>query len=356
MMTQYPARVICFALAMMLVFAPSQGIRAQEAKVRARMDSQDAAYVGQKLTLVVDLMAPGFFASAASFDLPDPQGLILMPPVGSPVVSSEEVDGVSYTVQRHEVSVLAQRPGESVIPSFTVRFQYKHAPLDKDAVPAEVKTPEVKFTATQPPGTEKLGMVITARNLEVKETWNPDPGKAKSKAGDAFTRTITFTAPDVPGMMFPPFHAAPIDGIGIYPKEPEVQDHSERGSLTGERKDVVTYALQRAGTFTIPAVRFTWWDLDSKSARTVDLPARTLTVAPNPAMPALQPSTATAPQAKSISRKAELVIASLFAALVVFSIPRVRRAVGQFVALFRPVHLQPLNPRPSTKYSGEDAL
>jgi hypothetical protein len=356
MMAQYPARVFCFALAMILALAPGGNIHAQEAKVRASMATQDATYVGQKVTLVVELLAPGYFASAATFDLPDPQGVILMPPVGSPVVSSEVIDGVSYTVQRHEVSVLAQSAGEIVIPPLTVRFQYKRAPLDKDAVPAQVKTQEVKFTATQPPGTEKLGLVISARNLEVKETWNPDPATVKPKAGDAFTRTITFTAPEVPGMMFPPFHATAIDGIGIYPKDPEVHDHSERGSLTGQRQDVVTYALQRAGTFTVPAVRFTWWDLDSKSARTVDLPARTLTVAPNPAMPALQPSSATAPQTGAISRKTELVIASLLLALAVFSIPRVRKTAGQFMALFRPVHLQPLNPRPEPKSSGEHAL
>lgn len=145
--------------------------------------------------------------------------------------------------------------------------------------------------------------------------------------------------------MFPPFHAEPIDGIGIYPKAPEVHDHSERGSLTGQRQDAVTYALQRAGTFTIPAVRFTWWDLDSKSARTVDLPVRTLTVAPNPALPGPQPAGAVAQRSHTISRKVELAITALLLALFVFSLPQVRNAVEKSVALFRPVHLQPLNPR-----------
>lgn len=345
MSLRVPLRLVSLALAVMLALAPGGNMQAQEPKVRASMASQEAAYVGQKVTLVVELLAPGFFASGATFDLPDPQGMLLMPPGGSPVVSSEEVDGVSYTVQRHEVAVLAQRAGEMVIPPLAVRFRYKRAPLDKDSRPAQVKTPEVKFTATQPPGTEKLGMVISARDLEVKEAWNPDPATAKPKAGDAFTRTVTFSAPDVPGMMFPPFHATAIDGIGIYPKDSEVHDHSERGSLTGQREDVVTYALQRPGTFTIPAVRFTWWDLDSKSPRTVDLPARTLTVAPSPTRPVLQSHTQTAPSVRTMNSKTELVIACLVVTLAVFSIPRVRGVVGKFVALFRPVHLQPLNPR-----------
>jgi hypothetical protein len=356
MKSRLPSRMMTVHVLALLACIASPNILAQDPKVRASMNEKDTVYVGQKATLVVELLAPGYFASAANFEVPDPKGLILIPPTGSPVVSGEDVDGVSYTVQRHEVSVLAQRAGEIVIPPLTIRFQYKRNPLDKEAVSAQVKTPEVKFTTTQPPGTEKLGMVISARNLEVKEVWHPDPATAKPKAGDAFTRTITFTAPEVPGMMFPPFRADAIDGIGIYPKAPEVHDHSERGSLTGQRQDVVTYTLQRAGTFTIPAVRFTWWDLDSKSARTVDFPARTLVVAPNPSLPDPPSTGAAVPPIHSISRKTELTIAALLLALVVFSLPPVRRGVGKFVDLFRPVHLQPLNPRPTTKSSGEDAM
>lgn len=353
MRSRLPSHMLAAHVLVMLACIVSPGIVAQEPKVRASMEEKDTVYVGQKATLVVELLAPGYFASAANFEVPDPKGLILIPPTGSPVVSSEDVDGLSYTVQRHEVSVLAQNAGEVIIPPLTVRFQYKRNPLDKEAVSAQVETPEVKFTTTQPPGTEKLGMVISARDLEVKEVWHPDPATAKPKAGDAFTRTITFTAPEVPGMMFPPFHADAIDGIGIYPKTPEVHDHSERGSLTGQRQDAVTYALQRAGTFTIPAVRFIWWDLDSKSARTVDFPARTLNVAPNPSLPGSQPTDVAAPQTHSISRKTEFIIAALLLLLVIFSLPPLRRGGRKFITLFRPVHLQPLNPPPRTRTSGE---
>jgi hypothetical protein len=200
----------------------------------------------------VELLAPGYFSGAASFHMPDPSGLILIPPVGSPVVGTETIDRASYTVQRHEVAVLAARAGKFTIPPVPVRIQFKRNPLDKENVTATVTTPEVSFTATQPPGTEKLGHVISARNLQVTEEWKPEPGTTKAKAGDAFTRTITFTAPNVPGMMFPPFTTGQIEGLGIYTKNPEVIDKSERGSLTGTRRDIFTYACQRAGKFTIP--------------------------------------------------------------------------------------------------------
>jgi hypothetical protein len=314
------------------------------------MDTKDVIYVGQNITLAVELLAPGYFDSSPSFDLPDAQGLLLMPPVGRPVVSSEQIDGVSFTVQRHEIAVLSERAGVVTVPSLTVRFRYKKMPLDKESVPATVKTEPVKFTVTLPPGAEKLGHLISARNLQVTETWNPDPATAKPKAGDAFTRTITFTAPDVPGMMFPPFPAGSMDGIRTYAKEPEVNDQTDRGDLTGQRRDTTTYALQRAGAFTIPAVRFTWWDLDAKELRTVDFPERKIQVAPNPALPTEQKAAATAVPSKRPGWKTMAGIAALLLALLFLATrPKVRSGMRKLISLFRPVHLQPLNPPPATR-------
>ncbi len=73
----------------------------QEAKVRASLATNGTIWTGQKITLAVELLAPGYFDSAATFDLPDPKGVLLLPPTEHPVVSSETIDGVSYTVQRH---------------------------------------------------------------------------------------------------------------------------------------------------------------------------------------------------------------------------------------------------------------
>ena len=102
---------------------------AQDSKVRTSIPAQGEVWVGQRVILVVELLAPGYFASAAAFDLPSPPGLIIVPPRGSPVVSSENVDGVAYSVQRHELSLLSSRAGEQTVPSFTVRFHFKHQPV-----------------------------------------------------------------------------------------------------------------------------------------------------------------------------------------------------------------------------------
>ncbi len=223
---------------------------AQEPKVRASIETKGEIWVGQRVTVLVELLAPGFFSGTAAFDLPTVPSLMLAPPEGSPIVASETIDGTSYTVQRHELAVFSRRAGEQTIPPITVRFHFKQNPLDKDSTAAEVRTEPVSFSVKLPPGAEKLGSLITARNLKVEEVWTPEPGKAKT--GDAFTRTITFTAPDVPAMAFPPFHAGQINGFGIYPKAAEVLDERNRGNLIGKRRDTITYVCQLAGDSLFP--------------------------------------------------------------------------------------------------------
>lgn len=327
-------------------------VLAQDVKVRTSVETNDTIWVGQRVAFVVELLAPGFFSSAATFDLPDPEGALLMPPMEHPVVSSETIDGVGYTVQRYELAVFAARAGGQTVPALTVRFSYKRNPLDTNDVPASVTTTPVHFVAAIPPGAENLGNVISARNLDVEESWRPDPGKTNVPAGTAFTRTITFTAPDVPGMIFPPFPAGRIDGLGIYLKA-AVLDDVERGVLNGKRRDTITYVCQRAGSFTIPAARLTWFDLDAKALRTNVFPARTFTVIANPALASA--ATAAGMGKTSVVEDLEawwkpgvLVFVIILILTAGESVPG-RRLFTGLLAELRPVHLQPLNPEPPPK-------
>jgi hypothetical protein len=338
---------VCVAL-FAIWFTPLQ---AQEPKIRASLATQNDIWVGQRLKLIVELLAPGFFSGTPAFELPDPPGILLVPPRGSPVVSSEEIDGTSYTVQRHELWVVSRVAGKQTIPPLTVRFGYKRQPLDTDVVQASVTTTPLEFTVKTPPGAEHLGSIISARDLTVTETWQPEPGKAK--AGDAFTRTVTFSAPDVPAMSFPPFPAGRIDGLGVYANQPAVLDHSDRGEARGERRDAITYVCKSPGQYVIPAVRLSWFNLDTQELQTIELPERTLDVAPNPALAAAH----SAPETNRFELPSlRTIVASLIGAIALsFCIAAICRNWSQLIAPFRPVPLAPLNPtgvqtgRPTTR-------
>src|SRR5262245_24390195 len=328
----------CVFMACLLTPALAAG---PTAHLRTTLGSNDV-WVGQKLTLVVELLAPGYFASSPAFDLPQVPGVLVFPPTDRPVLSTETVDGVSYTVQRHELAVFARRAGEFDIPPFTVRFDFTPSPTNAPAVTQAVTTAPLRFTAKLPPGAEDLSTLISARSLTADETWQPDALKAK--AGDAFTRTITFSAPDVPGMAFPPFRAVRVQGLGVYVKEPQVLDHSERGELQGQRRETITYVCERPGHFVIPAAHFTWWNLAEQRLETVDFPERVLDVAPTPPAPAVSAVGRRATDKRF--RESLLVAATMLAAAAVLVFAR-RRFRWRVAGYFEPVHLAPLNPQGS---------
>src|SRR5262245_20399482 len=325
----------CLFMACLLAYALAAG---PAARLRATLGGNDV-WVGQKLTLVVELLAPGYFASSPAFDLPQVPGVLVFPPTDRPVLSTETIEGVSYTVQRHELTVFARRAGEFDIPPFTVRFDFKPSPTDAGAVTQAVTTEPLRFTAKLPPGAEGLGALVSARSLTAEETWQPQGVKAKT--GDALTRTITLSAPDVPGMAFPPFRAVRVQGLGVYAKDPQVLDHSERGELQGQRRETITYVCERPGHFVIPAAHFTWWNLQDQRLETVDFPERVLEVAPNPAAPAVS----TVGHRKSEERfRRSLFVGPTLLVLAGGLVVALRRLGWRGAAYFEAVHLAPLNP------------
>jgi hypothetical protein len=100
--------------------------------------------------------------------------------------------------------------------------------------------------------------------------------------GDAFTRTVTLTVPDVPGMLFPPLPFAKAEGLAVYDKPPIVQDRIERGDLTGKRTQTVTYLCERPGQYTLPTLVIPCWDLGNQQLVRTTLPAVTFEVEPAP--------------------------------------------------------------------------
>ncbi|MES2438096.1 MAG: BatD family protein [Verrucomicrobiota bacterium] len=309
-------------------------------KVRISMDRSGEIWVGQRVPLVVELLASGYFSGSPVFDLPRVPGLLILPPAGSPSVGSEDIGGTTYTVQRHELMVFSSGAGTISIPPFKVRFGFKHQPLDHDSVEAEVSTESITFTARQPPGSDAEETLITSGDLAVTESWKPEPGK-QVKAGDAFVRTIVWTASDVPGMAFPPFDPGHIEGLGIYPRDPAVYDTSDRGTLRGQRGDTVTYVCKTGGHFVIPAQHIRWWDPVEKQMKQTDFPERTFDVTAPPVPPVKLSVRIT-----RMLRDHWLVISG---SLVIFSLAAVGvflawESIVRFFKLLLPRHLAPLNP------------
>jgi hypothetical protein len=72
------------------------GLWAQDtAKVRTELEVNGDVWLGQGMTLVVELLSPGFFAGSPTFYLPRVPGVIIFQPNERPVLSSKTIDGAS---------------------------------------------------------------------------------------------------------------------------------------------------------------------------------------------------------------------------------------------------------------------
>ena len=132
----YKSFTIGAGLALLLAVAtrsiPANG--AELAKVRAALDTALPVWVGQLVAFHVDLLSPTFFSGTPAFDMPNLPGAILMKIDERPTLSTEEIDGVTYSIQRHAFALFPQRAGTLVVPAFQVRFAvapaYGKPPVD----------------------------------------------------------------------------------------------------------------------------------------------------------------------------------------------------------------------------------
>ncbi len=265
-----PIKTSIASLALALLLAEAV---AATSHTRISTDPKDAAYVGQYVNVTVEVLSPGAFAGAPTFDLPDVEGGVILQLDSQGTHGSETVDGQSWHVVNYSFALFPQRRGACSLPPIGLRFA-----ADSGIEP--MQTEPVRIEATMPEGAETLSALVSTPALTVKEKWSPDV--VDCKVGDAITRTITMTAESVLGMGFPPLTFQKVEGLGLYPQNPTVDDYIHRGDFTGTRIESATYICEGIGKYALPAIRIPWFDLSAKELKTVELDGRVIKVAANP--------------------------------------------------------------------------
>ena len=246
----------------------------QQALVRSEIENKDV-WAGEPILLIVTLFSPGPFQGTPAFELPDLPKTVFIK-VGNAMVGSEEIDGKSLMTQRHEFAVYTQQVGEVVIPSFRVRFSGKPTFL-ADPEPMAGVTDVMRFQSKSPPGTESIGLVLSATDMEMEQTWIPDQ-TSQVTAGDVIQRTIVRNAEGTTAMLLPGLSPTAPDGVRVYTREPEVTDTTQRGGSRARRVDKIKYQFERPGTFALPEIAMVWWDPEREELQQFSLAGRDVPV------------------------------------------------------------------------------
>lgn len=239
------------------------------------------AWTGQSLPFFIELRAEGSFTGSPSFDLPQIPGTVILK-LGSPVLGSFTEGDSEFFTQRHEFALFSQAKGNVELPPITVRFSHRKG-YTGPSFDESLETDAAKLTIQRPPGSEDLGFLVTTASLSIEETWDPQPGPVRT--GAVFKRSIVQRADGMSGMALAPAPDTAPDGIRIYTTDPEINDRSDRGNFSGERRETLTYLVQQAGQHTLPAIRYVWWNPQTKTLETKTLPEVSFTATAPPAPP-----------------------------------------------------------------------
>lgn len=239
-----------------------------KAEASAQISCKEAeVWRGERLKFFIELRADGVFSGAASFDIPEIPNTIVTR-VGNPVIGSYTENGTEFFTQLHEFALFTQTDGPLEIPPITARFSHKKGYTGDDfEVSHQTRTHSINVK--RPPGSEGLGFVVTTDSLIITETWEPE--QTEPKIGSVLKRTITQHAVDVTGMALCPFPADAPAGIRVYTEQAEITDKTDRGEFTGSRVDTVTYLVQEPGHYTLPVIRYDWWNPKSQTLESIIL-------------------------------------------------------------------------------------
>jgi len=270
-----------FILIMSLLPAvPVCAVEPEPIIVRSAVQPHAEIWVGQQVLLQVDVLARDGWAQikrVADFEVP---GAYVVRLETQGVRLSETVEGSEYTGQRYEMSLFPQRGGTITVPPIDVELELSRWGEKAGKSSQPIQIPAIAFDAKVPPGAEKLPGIISTTEFTARQQWNPD--SLEFKVGEAVKRTIELNAQDISAMAFVPLAFSKIDGLGVYPVDPIVEDSYERGSLKGKRIETVTYVFEREGSFELPEVTIWWWDLGRKALQKIVLPSLQAAVSGGP--------------------------------------------------------------------------
>jgi len=246
---------------------------AAQVVVRTTLKPDSGVVLGQHVRVLVDVLFSGEMERPPRVTMTDTSGAQILRYESQATTLNENVDGKDRVGQRFEFALYPRRGGRLEVPApQVVTFDRGGAETGRIA-----GTP-VTLEVSVPAGVDPSKPVVAANGFTLEQSWQPDPTGA-FKAGDAIVRTIVRRAPDVPGMAMLDLDFPAPPGVRVYREPPQTDDRVDRGDLTGQRTDRVTYVFEGGGSFPLEAVVQPWWDLTSARLRRAAGSGVTLAVA-----------------------------------------------------------------------------
>ena len=224
---------------------------AMQGAVSVQVQPKSRYFVSEKIVLELDVKSTGFSVGDVRVDTSGLKDLIVIAPQSAAYVQSEEIDGESWQVAVYEYELYPLRGGEIFLAPLEVSFTGSMG----------YGQPKSAFTKSTEPFTLQVdspdgidGFVLSTPKLTLDVTYKPDP--TSLKIGDAFERTVTIIATDVPDLLLPSVAIEQQKSLRLYDDEPRLSMEQGRA----KRVEHQTIIASQEGNVTLPEQRLYWYD------------------------------------------------------------------------------------------------
>lgn len=269
--------------------------------------SRQELYVQQQTVLTLKIYYTARLVGDSSLTPLEVNGAIVQQ-LGDVKKYEELVNGRRYGVFEVQYAINPQESGTLTIPAlnFTSSIATGGDPYNNFfsmhsmqwARPVHAQSAEITLDVKPVPDDYPANTPwLPAQNLHLTQRWSSNPDNLK--VGDSITRTLTIEAEGLAAAQLPPVTLPAVSGLKTYSDQAQNEDLSGPTGIIGKRTEAIALVPTHAGTITLPAVQYTWFNTTTNKIEQAIVPATTITVAPGNALATLTRSSvstaATAP-------------------------------------------------------------
>lgn len=197
--------------------------------------------------------------------------------------SQRSLNGTTYLVREIKYAIFPQKSGQLELPALSfsgVQLNRRRSLFDMGGQGKTIRRQTDRKTVTIksiPAGVDNENW-LPADQLTIDESWSVDPDQLS--AGESATRTITIKGEGLLSTQLPPTLPPTIDGIKFYPDQPKLESQQSELGVNSQRIDSSAMVITRAGQYSIPETKISWWDVKSNKRRWAIIASREFSVSP----------------------------------------------------------------------------
>lgn len=218
--------------------------------------------LGEPLIVTVTVYTSTWFTKPPVFEEIQIKGSLMVKLEQNGGATTATIGKKRYPAIQQRFVVYPNIIGRNTLPSFKVTAECPPEGGYK-GVSRDVFSKERIFNVLSPPEGIDPKNYLASYNVSLKDYWNVDLNKVK--AGDVLERRITINASGSLAATIPPPTIDSVDFGTVYLKSPILNNRQNQSSFSGTRTEIINYLLEKDGSFTIPEVKVSWYNLNSKS-------------------------------------------------------------------------------------------